>query len=159
MSKHTATVAWRLHDGDDYANGKFSRAHEWRFDGGAVVPGSPAPGMAPAPMSDAAAVDPEEAFIASLSSCHMLYFLSYAKKAGFAIASYTDDAEGDVGKLENGRLAMVSVVLRPRIVFVGDTRPTAEDIAKLHHDSHTACLIANSVTTEVTVDSPDDAAA
>lgn len=158
MTKHTATIAWRLHDGDDYANGKFSRAHEWRFDGGAVVPGSPAPGMVPAPMSDEAAVDPEEAFVASLSSCHMLYVLGYAKKAGFAVASYTDEADGEVGKLENGRLAMVAVTLRPRIVFSGDVRPDADQIAKLHHDAHAACLIANSVSCDVTVVSPDDAA-
>lgn len=158
MAKHVATVAWTLKAGDDFASGKYSRAHEWRFDGGVVVPGSPAPSVVPAPMSDPAAVDPEEAFTASLSSCHMLYFLYFAHKAGFSIASYTDEAEGTLGKFANGKMGMTRVALRPRVAFAGEA-PDAEALAKLHHEAHEACFIANSVTTEVVVESPVDAVA
>ncbi len=149
MAAHTATVAWTLKDGDDFASGKYSRAHEWRFDGGAVVPASPAPSVVPAPMSEPANVDPEEAFVASLSSCHMLFFLFFAQKAGFAVTSYVDDAVGTLGVM-SGKKAMTKVELRPAISYAGKS-PTADELKKLHHDAHEACFIANSVTTEVVI--------
>jgi organic hydroperoxide reductase OsmC/OhrA len=116
-----------------------------------IVPASASPHIVPAPWSDAGCVDPEEAFIASLSSCHMLFLLDFAKRAGFAVASYVDEAEGVLGKLDNGRMAMTEVTLRPRITWAGDA-PDAAALADLHHKAHHACFIANSVTTKVTVE-------
>ena len=151
MGNHAATIRWcRTGDGD-FARGQYSRAHEWAFDGGAVVPASASPDIVPAPWSDAAGVDPEEAFIASLSSCHMLFFIDFARRAGLVVDSYTDEAEGVLDKREDGRMAMTRVTLRPRIAWGGEA-PDAAAIADLHHKAHEACFIANSVTTEVTVE-------
>ncbi len=157
MAKHIATVSWTRRDGDDFASGKYSRAHHWTFDGGQVVPGSPAPSVVPAPMSDPAGVDPEEAFVASLSSCHMLFFLYHAQRAGFSVASYTDEAEGALGKRSDGRTAMVRVALRPVVAFDGETAPTPEQVAELHHHAHESCFIANSVATEIVIETPASA--
>ncbi|MEO7865716.1 MAG: OsmC family protein [Sphingomicrobium sp.] len=151
MTTYTATIRWSAKPGEQFAKGQYSRAHEWTFDGGAVVPASASPHIVPAPWSDAGGVDPEEAFIASLSSCHMLFFLDFAKRAGLAVDSYTDSAEGVIGKLSDGRMAMISVTLRPRIGWAGDA-PDAAALADLHDKAHHACFIANSVTTKVTVD-------
>ncbi len=152
MSSYTATVRWTRSADDGFAEGRYSRAHEWAFDGGAVVPASASPHVVPAPFSDAGGVDPEEAFIASLSSCHMLFFLDFARRAGFVIDSYTDDADGVLGKRADGRMAMTRVTLRPRIEWGGDKVPDAAAIADLHHKAHEACFIANSVTTEVKIE-------
>lgn len=148
---HVATVAWSNSDPDAYRKGQYSRAHSWTFDGGAVVPGSAAPAIVPAPWSDAGAVDPEEAFVASLSSCHMLFFLDFARRAGFAVASYVDEAAGVMEKNAAGRIAITKVTLRPRIAWDGDA-PDDVALADLHHKAHDACFIANSVTTEVVVE-------
>ncbi|MGH6658246.1 MAG: OsmC family protein [Sphingomicrobium sp.] len=150
-NSYTATIRWSEKPGEDYAKGQYSRAHEWGFDGGAVVAASASPHIVPAPWSDAAGVDPEEAFVASLSSCHMLFLLDFAKRAGFAVESYVDEAEGELGKLPDGRMAMTSVTLRPRITWAGDA-PDSAALADLHHKAHDACFIANSVTTKVTVE-------
>jgi len=151
MSTYTATIRWiRLEDGD-FAKGQYSRAHQWAFDGGALVPASASPHVVPAPWSDAAGVDPEEAFIASLASCHMLFFLDFARRAGFVIDDYVDEAEGELGKLSDGRMAMTRVTLRPRVTWGGNP-PDAAMLADLHHKAHEACFIANSVTTEVRVE-------
>lgn len=152
MATHKATVSWTRREGDDFASGKYSRSHDWTFDGGQVVPGSPAPSVVPAPMSDPAGVDPEEAFVASLASCHMLFFLYHAQRAGFSVQSYTDEAEGALGKRADGRMAMVRVALRPVIAFDGAASPTQEQIAELHHKAHESCFIANSVTTEIVIE-------
>ncbi len=151
MSTYTATIRWSREGGADFAKGQYSRAHEWAFDGGAVVPASASPHIVPAPWSDLAGVDPEEAFVASLSSCHMLFFLDFARRAGFVIDSYVDEAEGELGKGADGRMAMTRVTLRPRIAWV-DEGPDPAALADLHHKAHAACFIANSVTTEVTVE-------
>ena len=151
MASHTATIRWSASPGEEFAKGRYSRAHDWVFDGGAVVAASASPTIVPAPWSDAAAVDPEEAFVASLSSCHMLFFLDFAKRAGLAVASYVDEAEGLLGKGADGRMAMTRVTLRPRIEWAGDA-PDAATLAELHHKAHEACFIANSVTTEVVVE-------
>ncbi len=151
MTEHTATIAWSR-DGAAFSDGKFSRRHSWAFDGGAVVMGSPAPAVVPPPMSDPAGVDPEEAFVASLSSCHMLFFLALATKKRFVVDSYVDEAVGLLGKRADGKTMMQRVTLRPKVVFSGDKLPSAEDIAALHHQSHDLCYIANSVTTEVIVE-------
>lgn len=151
MSLHPATVEWTLGDGD-FLKRRYSRAHTLLFEGGLTVPGSPSPSIVPAPWSREGAVDPEAAFTASLSACHMLWFLDLAARAGFVVAAYTDRAEGALAKNAAGKMAMTRVVLRPEVKFTGDTRPSVEDIAALHHAAHEACFIANSVTTEVVVE-------
>ncbi|MEO7655541.1 MAG: OsmC family protein [Sphingomicrobium sp.] len=151
MSPYTATIRWSAKPDEAFAKGQYSRAHEWAFDGGAVVPASASPHIVPAPWSDAAGVDPEEAFVASLSSCHMLFFLDFARRGGWSVQSYVDEAEGVLGKLADGRMAMTRVTLRPRITWAGDP-PDEAALADLHHKAHEACFIANSVTTEVTIE-------
>ena len=150
MSTYTATIRWSRDGAEGFARGQYSRAHEWAFDGGAVVPASASPHIVPAPWSDAAGVDPEEAFIASLSSCHMLFFLDFARRDGLTIDSYVDEAKGVLEKGADGRMAMTRVTLRPRVEWGGEA-PYAKKIVDLHHRAHEACFIANSVTTEVTV--------
>jgi len=152
MSAYTAIVRWTRDRDTEFAKGQYSRAHEWAFDGGAVVPASPSPHVVPAPWSDQAAVDPEEAFVASLSSCHMLFFVDFARRAGFVVDSYVDAAEGVLEKRPDGKMWMSRVTLRPRMEFSGEKRPSKAEIADLHHRAHEACFIANSVTTEVTVE-------
>lgn len=147
MSSYTATVAWERGD-QDFAGNAYSRGHEWRFDGGLTVPASASPDIVPLPLSVAANVDPEEAFVASLSSCHMLFFLSLAQKNKIVVDRYTDDAVGYLDQREDGRRAMTRVVLRPRCKYVGDP-PEPSLIEKLHHKAHELCFIANSVTSEV----------
>jgi organic hydroperoxide reductase OsmC/OhrA len=152
MSTYTATIRWTRTGDGDFTRGQYSRLHEWAFDGGAVVSASPSPHVVPAPWSDQAGVDPEEAFVASLSSCHMLFFLDFAPRAGFIVDSYVDGSEGLMEKREDGKIAMTRVTLRPQIAW-GGTPPDEAAIADLHHKAHEACFIANSVTTEVTVQS------
>jgi len=152
MSTYTATVRWRSKDSDEgFAKGQYSRAHEWAFDGGLTVPASPSPHIVPAPWNDPSGVDPEEAFVASLSSCHMLFFVDFARRAGFTIDSYADEAEGELGKRADGKMAMTRVTLRPRIAWAGNP-PDEAALADLHHKAHEACFIANSVTTEVVIE-------
>ena len=151
MNNYTATVRWSRRDTEDFAKGQYSRAHEWLFDGGAVVPASASPHIVPAPWSDLAGVDPEEAFIASLSSCHMLFFLDFAKRAGLVVDGYVDAAEGVLAKRDDGRMAMTLVTLRPTIEWGGEA-PDVAALAQLHHKAHEACFIANSVTCEVRIE-------
>ena len=152
MSTYTAIVRWKRGADDAFAQGRYSRAHEWAFDGGAVVPASASPHVVPKPYSDEAGVDPEEAFIASLSSCHMLFLLDFARRVGFVVDSYEDRAEGVMEKNAEGRIAVTRVMLRPHIAWGGDKLPDAAAIADLHHRAHEACFIANSVSTKVTVE-------
>ncbi len=151
MSTYTATIRWSREGAAGFTKGQYSRAHEWTFDGGAVVPASASPHVVPKPWSDEAGVDPEEAFLAALSSCHMLFFLDFARRAGFIIDSYVDQAEGVLGHSADGKMAMSSVTLRPRVAWAGDP-PDEAQLADLHHGAHEACFIANSVTTEITVE-------
>jgi len=153
MSTYTATIRWNRDPSTDFAKGQYSRAHEWVFDGGLTVPASPSPHIVPAPWNDPAGVDPEEAFVASLSSCHMLFFVDFARRAGFVVDSYIDEAEGVLDKRADGKMAMTRVTLRPRVEFSGANPPSAEELADLHRRAHDACFIANSVTTEVGVES------
>jgi organic hydroperoxide reductase OsmC/OhrA len=157
MSKHeyTATVTWQRADGAKFTDNRYSRAHQWRFDGGAVVPASSSPAVVPVPLSDAAAVDPEEAFVAALSACHMLFFLFHAAKKGFVIERYEDAAAGQMGKNAEGRTAMLKVTLRPRVSWGGDKRPSADELDAMHHQSHVDCYIANSVKCDVAVEPRD----
>ena len=154
MSEHVAMISWTRGD-QDFASGRYSRAHEWRFDGGAAVPASPSPQIVPPPMSDPAAVDPEEAFVAALASCHMLFFLSLAAKAGWTAESYEDSAIGEMGRNADGRTAIVRVRLWPKIAWA-EPAPDSAEIDRLHHAAHEMCFLANSVNAEIVVDSEDD---
>jgi organic hydroperoxide reductase OsmC/OhrA len=151
MSKHIATIRWEK-PSDEFLRGKYSRVHTWSFDGGASLPASPSPGVVPAPWSDPALIDPEEAFVASVASCHMLTFLFVASRMGFSVASYEDEAVGEMTKNEKGIPWISRITLHPKIAYAGDKQPGAEDIAKMHHLAHEQCFIANSVKTEVVVE-------
>lgn len=149
MAEHTATISWRR-DGAPFTDRKYSRAHRWKFDGGLEVPGSSSPHSVRVPMSDPAAVDPEEAFVAALSSCHMLWFLAIAAARGFVVDSYEDSAVGVLSRSPAGKMAMTSVTLRPVIVFEG-RQPSGDEIDAMHHEAHEECYIASSVTAEIHV--------
>ena len=151
MSHHKATIRWQR-TSDEFLKGRYSREHTWEFDGGAVVQASPSPAVVPAPFSNAAHVDPEEAFVASLSSCHMLTFLYLAGRKGFQVDSYADEAVGVITKNERKVPWVSTVTLNPRIVFSGAKLPTRAEQEHLHHESHEQCFIANSVKTEVIVE-------
>jgi organic hydroperoxide reductase OsmC/OhrA len=150
MSEHKATVRWQ-NSGPDFLRGKFSRAHTWSFDGGVTVPASASPDVVRAPYSDPAAIDPEEAFVASLCSCHMLTFVWLASRRGFEVASYEDTAVGTMTMNERGARWVSTVVLHPSIEYSGQG-PTAEEEALLHEQAHRECFIANSVLTAVRVE-------
>ena len=154
MSQHLAAIHWRR-TGPDFVKGKYSREHTWTFDGGLSVPASPAPVNVPAPWSNPANVDPEEAFVAAIASCHMLVFLWLASREGFVADSYEDEAVGVMTKNERGALWVSKVTLRPRIVWSGEKLPAAADLDHLHHAAHEQCFIANSIKTEVLVEAPN----
>lgn len=147
--EYTATIRWQR-GAQPFTDRKYSRAHDWQFDG-LTVPGSSAPAVVKVPLSREDAVDPEEALVASLSSCHMLFFLEFAARHGFRIDEYRDDAVGQMGKNPAGKVMMSKVTLNPHILFSGDKRPTPDDIANLHHRAHDECYIANSVRSEVVI--------
>lgn len=149
MSKHTALITWQRQANEIFSDNQYSRAHTWRFDGGLLVPASPSPHVVPLPLSVEENVDPEEAFVAALSSCHMLVFISIAAKRRYVIDSYVDAAEGELTAGENGKEWVSRVVLNPKIVFSGDKQPSYEQLEKMHHMAHENCFIANSVKTEI----------
>ena len=148
MSEYTADVLWERGDQDFLAN-TYSRRHSLSFDGGAEWAGSSSPHVVPLPFSDASAVDPEEAFVASLSSCHMLWFLTMAVKRKFCVDRYFDAASGVMEKNADGKMAVTVVTLRPEVTFSGENQPTREQIEHMHHRAHEECFIANSVKTDV----------
>jgi organic hydroperoxide reductase OsmC/OhrA len=152
MAEHLATVSWERR-GEAFVDNRYSRAHEWSFDGGLTVPASASPHVVRPPMSDPHAVDPEEAFVASIASCHMLWFLSLAARRGFRVESYRDEAVGILEKNAEGRLAITTVTLRPHVVFAADLAPAPDVLDELHHGAHHECYIANSVLTEIRVES------
>ena len=148
MAHHTATVHWQRQEAT-FTDNRYSRGHQWEFDGGVTVPGSSSPHVVKLPYSVEKAVDPEEAFIASLASCHMLCFLSIAARRKFVIDEYRDEAIGVLAKDSEGKLSMTVVTLRPDVKFTGDRRPTVEENEAMHHEAHEECFIASSVKTEV----------
>lgn len=148
MARYFSKITWKRGD-QPFTDNKYSRQHVWQFDGGLEVTASSSPHVVPLPFSVEAAIDPEEAFVASLSSCHMLWFLSLAAKKGFIVDDYHDEAAGTLAKDESGKLAMTEVVLHPRVTFSGNQRPDTAGLEALHHASHEACFIANSVKTVV----------
>lgn len=151
MHQYTATVHWQK-GAQPFSDNRYSRAHEWTFDGGASVPASSSPLSVPEPMSVAANVDPEEALVAATASCHMLFFLSFARKGGFVVESYVDDAIGTMAPDDEGRTAITRIVLRPAIVFAGARQPSAAELAAIHHQSHDHCYIANSLKAAIVVE-------
>ncbi len=148
MPSHGAELIWTAGSEEDFLAGRYSRRHEIRFDGGASVPGSSSPSVVREPWSDPTAADPEELFVASIASCHMLWFLDYARRAGVGVRAYRDAPFGEMAKNAEGRTAVVAVTLRPEVDCDAD-RATLED---LHHKAHEACFIANSVTSDVRVE-------
>ena len=148
MSTYIATTTWDR-DSQDFTDNRYSRAHTWTFDGGVTVPASSSPHIVPLPMSAENAVDPEEAFIASLSSCHLLWFLHVARSQGYIVDHYVDETRGVLGKNADGKLAIISVELRPRVTFGGEHQPDRSTLDALHHTAHEQCFIANSVRSEV----------
>jgi organic hydroperoxide reductase OsmC/OhrA len=151
MSQHLAVISWKR-TSEEFLKGKYSREHTWTFDGGFTVPASPSPSNVPLPYSNPAHVDPEEAFVASVSSCHMLTFLYVAYQHGFQVDSYEDAAVGFMTKNEKGVPWVSSVQLHPKITFGREKLPTRGDERRLHHLAHEQCFIANSIKTEVTVE-------
>lgn len=150
MGEYKATIRWQHSEGS-FREGKYSRKHSWSFDGGVTLPASSSPQVVKVPYSDPTGVDPEEAFVASISSCHMLTFLYLAQKRGFDIESYEDEAVGAMSKNEHRVSWVSSVVLSPRIAYRGERVPTREELVKLHDDSHHECFISQSVKTEISV--------
>jgi organic hydroperoxide reductase OsmC/OhrA len=150
MAAYTATVTWVRGD-DAFADGKYSRAHDISFDGGVTMPGSSSPHVVKLPLSREDAVDPEEMLVASLSSCHMLTFLDLARRAGFVIDAYVDQASGVMGKDERGRIAITQVKLAPKIAWAGEKQPAPEEVRELHHKAHELCFIANSFRGDVAI--------
>lgn len=151
MANHHAVISWK-NAGPNFLKGQFSREHTWRFDGGALVAASSSPAVVPAPHSNPANVDPEEAYVASLSSCHMLTFLYLAGRKGFEVESYQDEATGVTSRDEKGATWVSKVVLRPKIAYAGARQPTAEELQQLHHQAHEQCFIANSVKTAISIE-------
>ncbi len=156
MSDHKAIIHWQNTSGADFLKGRYSREHTWTFDGGTVVKASASPSVVPLPYANAAFVDPEEAFVASVSSCHMLTFVFLAGRKGFAVESYTDNAVGHMTKNEKGAAWISAIELSPRVVYSGTKLPTAAEEEMLHHQAHEQCFIANSVRTKITVSKPTE---
>lgn len=149
MSKYTATITWKAGSPETFTKQRYTRGHQWEFDGGVTVPGSSSPHVVPR-FSVEAAVDPEEALLASAASCHMLTFLYLAAKAGFNIGSYSDIAVGEMAALDDGRQWLAKITLDPHIEYFGDA-PTADELAELHHNAHRECYIANSIQSEIVI--------
>ena len=152
MSEITCTTEWTRREDENFTDNRYSREHRWQFDGGIQVLASSSPSVVPPPMSNEKAVDPEEAFVASLSSCHMLWFLALAARKGLVVDRYVDEASGRMQKNENGKMFISVVTLRPKIDW-GSTSPSPEDLDDLHHLAHEECFIANSVRTKVEIES------
>lgn len=151
MHKYEAEISWRR-DGESFTNNRYSRGHQWSFDGGVKIMASSSPLSVPVPYSVVEAVDPEEALVAAASSCHMLWFLSITAKHGYVVESYVDNAVGIMEKNSEGKIAITRITLRPRIEFSGARSPSAEELQALHHQAHDECFIANSLKSEIVVE-------
>ena len=150
MHRYEARIAWNR-AGAKFTDQRYGRGHDWTFDGGVTVRASASPAHVPAPMSEAAAVDPEEALVASASSCHMLFFLFFAAKRGYVVERYDDEAYGELAPGPDGKVAFTRIGLRPRIAFAGEA-PDAESLAAMHHAAHEYCYIANSLRAPIVVE-------
>jgi len=150
MSTYTAKISWKNDSPETFTKNRYSRAHTWAFDGGIEVPASSSPHAVRLPFSVEEAVDPEEALVAAVSSCHMLTFLWVAAKKGFLIESYEDNAVGEMTSTNDWKQWISKITLDPQIVW-GDKTPTAQELKELHHEAHAQCYIANSIKSEVVV--------
>ena len=148
---YSVKIFWKKNLDEAFVDSKYSRSHTWSFDGGIEIPASSSPHVVPVPMSNESAVDPEEAFVAAVSSCHMLWFLSIAAEKSFIVESYEDNAIGVLGKNGEGKLAMTKITLKPKVNFNDTTVPTSEQVDELHRLAHEKCFIANSVKTDITM--------
>ena len=148
---YTATITWQRQPGEEFEKGKYSRVHHWEFDGGMKIAASSSPNVVPLPMSDASLIDPEEAFLASISSCHMLFFLSIAAKKKLVVEHYEDHVQGTMGKNGEGKISMLTAILNPKIIFSGTEKPSKETIRQIHELAHDNCYIANSVKTVIQI--------
>ncbi|MHC2070045.1 OsmC family protein [Bremerella sp. T1] len=151
MENYSVKLSWERGE-DDFLDKKYHRAHTWSFDGGATVAASSSPNVLPPPMSDPTGVDPEEAFVAAIASCHMLWFLAIAAKHRWIVDSYEDQPVGTMDKNDQGKTAVAVVTLRPKVVFVGEHQPTEYEVETLHHEAHGLCFIANSVKSEIRIE-------
>jgi len=149
--KYTASISWSRKSTETFTDNKYSRVHHWQFDGGADIDVSASPQVVPLPLSDEMLADPEELFLGSLSSCHMLFFLSYAASAGYCVQSYTDRPEALMGKDAGGKIAMLKIELKPLILFDGDNMPDADAVKHLHHRAHESCFLANSIKASIII--------
>jgi organic hydroperoxide reductase OsmC/OhrA len=148
MTEYRASITWQRDDAK-FTDNRYRRLHTWTFDEGLEVPASASPHSVPRPYSVARAVDPEEALVAAVSSCHMLWFLSIAAKRGFVVERYADNPVGTLGTNAKGKEAITVITLRPEITFGGDARPSDHDVESIHHEAHDVCCLANSVTADV----------
>jgi len=152
MSEYYALVKWERRECEAFIDGRYSRGHTWGFDGGLCIPASSSPHIVPLPFSVEQSIDPEEAFVASISSCHMLFFLSIAAKRKYIVKSYVDDAIGVMAKDDSGKTSITKVTLRPKVVFEGDLVPSKDELENMHHVSHEQCFIANSVKSAINIE-------
>lgn len=156
MSEYVAKILWQKPAGEAFIDNEYSRHHLWEFDGGLTVPASASPHIVPPPMSVEENVDPEEAYVAALSSCHMLWFLAIAARRKYVVESYVDTAKGVMAENAEGKLAMTLVTLRPKVAFAADTTPEPGKVANMHYLAHENCFIANSVKTEIMIEPVED---
>lgn len=148
---YSVTISWQKQPGEEFEKGTYSRVHQWAFDGGMKIAASASPFVAPVPMSDPSLIDPEEAFLASLSSCHMLFFLSIAAKKKIIVEKYEDHVQGTMGADSEGKMAMLTATLNPTIIFSGTVHPSPETIRQIHELAHASCFIASSVKTKIEI--------
>lgn len=150
--KITAKILWQRRPEEKFTDNNYKRIHKWFFDGGSSVEASASPDIVPVPKSDPALIDPEEAFVASISSCHMLFFLSLAAKKKFIVEEYEDNAEALMGKNEEGKMAVLNITLRPRVIYGGAAIPDDAAVRFLHERAHAECFLASSVKTKITIE-------
>lgn len=151
MSEHSAHIEWQKAPNEVFIDGRYNRVHQWHFDGGFSMPASPSPMIVPSPFSNPDFVDPEEAFIASLASCHMLFFLHFAANQGIVIEGYTDNPVGELDKNDEGKLCITSVTLEPEVILAEQSITHKKSLAELHHQAHEACFLARSVNFEINI--------
>lgn len=152
MYDYHAKISWNRGEGEKYTNNEYSREHWWEFEAGLKIPASPSHHIVPPPFSNPFKIDPEEAFVASLSSCHMLFFLSLCAEEGYVVDTYTDNAVGVLSRIARNKIAMTKVTLYPKATYSGDKPLSQNHIDRLHHKAHEQCFIANSVTTEIVIE-------
>ena len=146
------TVHWSS-QADSFSEGRYSRDHIWHSKKGWRIEASSSPDIVPIPYSNPTMIDPEEAFLASVSSCHMLWFIDLARRAGFRATDYVDHATGQMTSDSDGQCWISEISLAPRIIWVGPA-PNRAKVEQLHAEAHQKCFIANSVKTAISIRQP-----